>query len=48
LAPDIVAAILDARRPSPMTLAELMRLFAVGWREQQIAIRFGPGTPASD
>ena len=34
LAPDIVEAILDGRQPAEMTLAVLMRPFAVGWREQ--------------
>ena len=31
LAPDIIDAILDALQPAVMTLAMLMRLFAVGW-----------------
>jgi hypothetical protein len=48
LAPDIVEAILDGLQPAGVTLAVLMRPFAVEWREQQIAIRFGPGTPGSD
>jgi hypothetical protein len=47
LAPDIVEAILDGRQPAAATLAVLMRPFGVGWKEQQIAIRFGPGTPRS-
>ena len=34
LAPDIVEAILDGRQPAQITLAVLMRPFAVGWREQ--------------
>ena len=34
LAPDIVDAIPDGRQPANMTLAALMRPFAVGWREQ--------------
>jgi hypothetical protein len=34
LAPDIVEAILDGRQPAHMTLAVLMRSFAVGWKEQ--------------
>jgi len=34
LAPDIVDAILDGRQPAEMTLAVLMRPFAVGWAEQ--------------
>jgi hypothetical protein len=34
LAPDIVEAILDGRQPAGMTLAVLMRPFAVGWGEQ--------------
>ena len=36
LAPDLVEAILDGRQPAAMTLAVLMRPFAVGW-EQQMA-----------
>ena len=48
LAPDIVEAILDGRQPADMTLAVLMKPFAVVWLEQQIAIRFGPGTSKSD
>ena len=35
LAPDIVEAILDGRQPAEMTLAGLMRPFAVGWVEQR-------------
>jgi len=38
LAPDIVEAILDGRQPAEMTLAVLMRPFAVGWREQAEAL----------
>ncbi len=38
LAPDIVEAILDGRQPAVMTLAVLMRPFAVGWREQLPAV----------
>ena len=34
LAPDIVEAILDGRQPAEMTLAALMRPFAVGWERQ--------------
>jgi hypothetical protein len=34
LAPDIVEAILDGRQPADLTLAVLMRPFAVGWGEQ--------------
>jgi hypothetical protein len=34
LAPDIVEAILDGRQPAEVTLAVLMRPFAVGWGEQ--------------
>jgi len=34
LAPDIVEAILDGRQPAEMTLAALMRPFAVGWGKQ--------------
>ena len=35
LAPDIVEEILGGRQPAEMTLAVLVRPFAVGWREQQ-------------
>jgi hypothetical protein len=38
LAPDIVEAILDGRQPAGLTLAVLMRPFAVGWREQAEAL----------
>jgi hypothetical protein len=38
LAPDIVEAILDGRQPAEMTLAVLMRPFAVGWWEQTEAL----------
>ena len=41
-------SVLDGRQPAEMMLAVLMQPFALGWREQQIAIRFGPGTPKSD
>jgi hypothetical protein len=34
LAPDIVEAILDGRQPADMTLAVLMRPFAMAWQEQ--------------
>jgi hypothetical protein len=35
LAPDFVEAILDGRQPAQVTLAVLMRPFAVGWTEQR-------------
>ena len=35
LAPDIVEAILDGRQPAGLTLAVLMRPFAVAWWEQR-------------
>ena len=35
LAPDIVEAIPDARHPAAMTLAALMRPFAVGWEQAE-------------
>jgi hypothetical protein len=35
LAPDIVAAILGGRQPAEMTLAVLMKPFAVAWTEQR-------------
>ena len=34
LSPDIVETILDGRQPAAMTLANLMKPFPVGWREQ--------------
>jgi hypothetical protein len=38
LAPDIVEAILDGRQPAEMTLAVLMRPFAVGrWMQTKVA-----------
>ena len=39
LSPDIVEAILDGRQPAEMTLAALMRPFAVGWPRQKPASR---------
>jgi hypothetical protein len=38
LAPDTVEAILDGRQPKEMTLAGLMRPFAVGWQRQARAL----------
>ena len=38
LAPDLVEAILDGRQRAEMTLASLMRPFAVGWRGQAEAL----------
>jgi hypothetical protein len=38
LAPDLVEAILDGRQPTAMTLAVLMRPFAVGWSEQRVLL----------
>jgi hypothetical protein len=35
LAPDIVETILDGRQPTRMTLAVLMRPFAMGWADQR-------------
>jgi hypothetical protein len=35
LAPDVVEAILDGRQPPEITLAVLMRPFAVAWTEQR-------------
>jgi hypothetical protein len=43
LAPDIVEAILDGRQPAEITLAVLMRPFAVGWTEQRKESGFGSG-----
>ena len=40
---DIVEAVLDRRQPAVMTLAVLMRPFAVGWDAQR-AIGLSPGT----
>ena len=38
LAPHIVEVILDGRQPAAMTLAVLMRPFAVGWKWQAEAV----------
>jgi len=38
LAPDIVEAILGGRQPAEVTLAGLMRPFAVAWTEQRKTI----------
>ena len=38
LAPDIVESILDRRQPTEMTLAGLMRPFAMSWQEQHAEI----------
>jgi hypothetical protein len=35
LAPDIVEAVLGGRQPAEVTLARLMRPFAVAWTEQR-------------
>jgi hypothetical protein len=35
LAPDLVEAILEGRQPVEVTLAGLMKPFAVGWAEQR-------------
>jgi hypothetical protein len=35
LAPDIIETIIDGRQPAEMTLAVLMRPFAVEWTEQR-------------
>ena len=47
LAPDIVEAILDGRQPPDMTLAALMRPFAVEWSEQ-VAVRYSSQTSRTD
>jgi hypothetical protein len=50
LAPDIVEAILDGRQPAAITLAALMRPFAMGveWAERsQLFFRTGRGLGAS-
>ena len=39
LAPDIVEAILDGRQPVEVSLAVLMRPFAVEWTEQARILR---------
>jgi hypothetical protein len=36
LAPDMVDAVLNGRKPPEMTLAVLMRPFPVGWKEQRV------------
>ena len=38
LAPDIVEAILGGRQPAGLQLADLLRRFPVGWREQRAEI----------
>jgi hypothetical protein len=38
LAPEIVEAILDGRQPPELTLALLMRPFAVGWVDQNVQL----------
>jgi hypothetical protein len=38
LSPEIVEAILDGRQPASLTLAVLMRPFAIAWREQTMAL----------
>ena len=38
LAPEIVEAIMDGRQPADITLAVLMRPFAVGWAAQRAAL----------
>jgi len=45
LAPDIVEAILDGRQPGEMTLAVLMKPFAVEWGEQLRSLRMQPIDP---
>jgi hypothetical protein len=40
LAPDIVEAILEGRQPAEVTLAGLMRPFAVAWTEQRKTLFF--------
>ena len=51
LAPDIVDAVLDGRQPRAMTLAGLMKPFAVGWGEQRHGWAFYlsayPGRPSA-
>jgi hypothetical protein len=47
LAPDIVEAILDGRQPSAMTLAVLMRPFAVGWQGPASNVRIVASGPKS-
>jgi hypothetical protein len=39
---------LDGRQWKEVTLAVMMRPFAVGWDKQQIAIDLTPGTSKSD
>jgi hypothetical protein len=34
LAPDVVEAIVNGRQPTELILAQLMRPFPVGWRQQ--------------
>lgn len=44
LAPELVEVILNGRQPAEVTLAVIMRPFAVAWREQQMAFGFCPVT----
>ena len=46
LAPALVEAILDGRQPTGVTLAVLIRPFAVGWYVQQMALGDCPLTGA--
>jgi hypothetical protein len=47
LAPEIVEAILDGLQPVEMTLATLMRPFAVQWDDQRTAVEIGGGRQKS-
>jgi hypothetical protein len=42
LAPDIIEAILNGRQAAQVTMAMLMRPFAVGWREQRAKMVHAP------
>jgi hypothetical protein len=48
LAPDVIEAILDARQPAEVTLAVLMRPFAVEWCSQREFIRRGGASSTSN
>jgi hypothetical protein len=47
-APEIIESIFDGWQSVDLTLALLMRPFAVGWREQQMAIGLSLGTSRPD
>jgi hypothetical protein len=46
--PPIIEAILDRRQPAAITLAVLMRPFAVEWERQRAIVGFVSGARKSD